>query len=50
MLFISTLWAVESLNNRYIQQFLRLFHFYNDPFRELVDTQIRIAYVLMQTI
>ena len=39
--------AVEGLNYRYIQQFLRLFYFYNHPFRELMDTQIRIAYVLV---
>lgn len=43
MLFISIVWAVESLIERYIQQFLRLFYFYNHPFRELMDTQIRIA-------
>lgn len=43
MLFISGSRAVEGLNYRYIQQFLRLFYFYNHPFRELMDTQIRIA-------
>ena len=43
MLFISEFQAVESLIKWYIQQFLRLFYFYNHPFRELMDTQIRIA-------